>query len=90
VPDLVQRAVLPVNRVAIGQRHGGDVGEDLVPLGRVAAAQVPAHCVGIGADDEQVVARAGVAVPGSGRQDEDVAAADLEAASARAAEDDRG
>src|SRR4029453_11345461 len=30
-----------------------------------------------GADDQQVVARANVAMPGSGREEEDVAAADL-------------
>jgi hypothetical protein len=36
-PDLGQRSVLSVDRVAIGYRYGGDVGKNLVPLGWVAA-----------------------------------------------------
>src|SRR5204863_4182931 len=62
----------------------------LLALGRVGAAQVPAHPVRVGADDEQVTARARVAMPGARWQHEDIAALDREAAPAGAAEDDRG
>src|ERR671936_157991 len=59
----VSGPVLPVDRIGIRQRHGGDVGEDFVALYKVASSHVPTHPVRIGADDEQVVARAGVAMP---------------------------
>ena len=59
-------------------------------LARVAAAEVAAHPVRVGADDEQVGARARVAVAGAGGQHEHVAAPDVEPAPVWAAEDDRG
>src|SRR5262249_59678827 len=89
-PDLGQRAVAPGDRVGSGQRHRLDVRERFVELRRIAAPQVPAHPVGIGADDDEVRARARVEMRGAGRQHEYVATPDLETAPARAAEDHRG
>src|SRR5947207_822135 len=59
-PDLDQRTARTVDRIGVGQRDGRDVGENLLAFGRVGAAQVPAHPVRVGADDEQVTARARV------------------------------
>ena len=61
-----------MDRIGPWQRNGADVGEHLVVLGRIAAADVPLHPVRVGADHQQLPARARIAVAGAGRQDEHV------------------
>jgi hypothetical protein len=64
------------------------MGENLVVLGGIALAKIPAHAAGTGADNDEVAGRAGIAVGGARGQHEDDASPDLDRSSAWASEND--
>ena len=76
---------MSIDGVLARRGHPGDVGEHLVALGWITAAQVPTHAVWIRADDQQVGARAAVAVAGTGGQYDHVAGAERKLTTVRSA-----
>lgn len=86
VPTLDERSITSADGVLVRQWDPGDVGQRLVVLGGVPATEIPPHSVRVRADDQQVRARSGAAMAGSGWQHDHVAAGDREAAARRSAQ----
>src|SRR5262249_28572382 len=77
-PELRQRSVFAEARTVLGQRHRGDHGTRLVPLGRiVSAAEIVAALRWVGADDNKIVAARKFLMSGACRQHGDIAGGKL-------------
>src|SRR5258707_7604474 len=74
-PRVDQRPGLPEHGVGVRHRDLGDVGNRAWPLVAVAGTEIRTASVGIGADDEQIGARAFLLVADPGGNDDDIARA---------------
>src|SRR5258707_13835384 len=74
-PRVDQRPGLAGHGVGLRQRDLGDVGKHPWPLVALAGAEIRTAPVGIGADDEEIGARALVLVADPGGNDHDIARA---------------